>query len=54
LVYDKDLVVVRPQPRRAFQGWRYFEAKDAPADIGKSGRSMPDKLRRELAELGLL
>ncbi len=54
LVYDKDLVLVRPLPRRAFQGWRYFEAKDAPADIGKSGRGMPDKLRRELAELGLL
>ena len=54
LAYDKDLVVVRPQPRRAFQGWRYFEPKDAPRDIGKSGAGMPDKLRRELAELGLL
>jgi hypothetical protein len=54
LVYDKDLIVVEPRPRRAFQGWRYFEPKDAPPDMGKAGASMPDKLRRELAELGLL
>ena len=54
LVYDKDLVVVSPQPRRPFQGWRYFEAKDAPRDLSKAGVAMPDKLRRELAELGLL
>jgi hypothetical protein len=55
LVYDKEMVVVSPRPRRAFQGWRYLDAKDAPPDIGKGGADvMPDKLRRELAELGLL
>jgi hypothetical protein len=54
LVLDKGLVIVAPRPRRAFQGWRYLLAKEAPPDVGKSARNLPDKLRRELAELGLL
>jgi hypothetical protein len=54
LVYDKDIVMVSPRPRRAFQGWRYLEAKDAPPDVGKISAGLPDKLQRELAELGLL
>jgi hypothetical protein len=56
IVLDKELVRVQLRPRRAFQGWRYFEAKDAPPDIikGKSGEDMPDDMRRELTELGLL
>lgn len=51
------VVSVAPRPYRAFQGWRYLEAKDAPPDLGRSGRGatdMPESLRRELAELGLL
>jgi hypothetical protein len=54
LVYGKDLILVAPRARRAFQGWRYLIAKDAPPDIGKSAKGLPDKLQRELAELGLL
>jgi hypothetical protein len=55
LVFDPLLVAVEPRPRRAFQGWRYFEADDAPADIpGAAGAAMPAKLRAELAALGLL
>ncbi|MEC5290460.1 DUF1489 family protein [Aurantimonas sp. C2-6-R+9] len=45
------------QPRRAFQGWRYFKAEDAPADIPDSASGeepFPPDLRRELMELGLL
>ena len=43
------------RPRRPFQGWRYLAAKEAPPDIGKGGDAgLPDKLRRELAALGLL
>jgi hypothetical protein len=54
-VYGQDMVLVAPRPRRAFQGWRYLDAKDAPPDIGKGASGeMPEKLRRELAELGLL
>jgi hypothetical protein len=54
LVYDKDIVLVSPRPRRAFQGWRYLEAKEAPPDIKATRGALPDKLQRELAELGLL
>jgi hypothetical protein len=56
LVYDKRLVPVRPRPRRAFQGWRYFEGKDAPPDIAeiKGAKGLPENLKRELATLGLL
>lgn len=54
LVYDKDLVMVAPRPRRPFQGWRYLPDNEAPPDIGKAARDLPDKLRRELSELGLL
>ena len=52
---DPDVVKVSPRPMRPFQGWRYFAAKDAPADLGGSGAGdMPEELRRSLAELGLL
>jgi hypothetical protein len=56
LVYDKRLVPVRPRPRRAFQGWRYFDGKDAPPDIAelKGAKGLPEALKRELAVLGLL
>ncbi|WP_295812891.1 DUF1489 family protein [uncultured Nitratireductor sp.] len=56
LVLEPSLARTHFQPRRAFQGWRYLEAKDAPADIGGAGddADMPLELRRELSELGLL
>lgn len=58
LMLDRLLVPVRPTPRRAFQGWRYLTADDAPADLkrGKGDQigEMPPKLRKDLAELGLL
>jgi hypothetical protein len=56
LVYDKRLVSVRARPRRAFQGWRYLEPKDAPPDIAalKGAKGLPEPLQRELAVLGLL
>ena len=57
LVLEQTVVPVLPQPRKAFQGWRYFEPKDAPPDIGGKGAKvadMPEELRRELAALGLL
>lgn len=57
LVLDGKIVPVEPRPYRAFQGWRYFELKDAPRDLGKSApgvAKMPENLRRELRELGLI
>ena len=57
LVLDPKVVAVELRPYRAFQGWRYFAAKDAPRDLAKAApgaASMPEKLRRELRELGLM
>lgn len=58
LMLDPQLVPVRPVPRRAFQGWRYLTAEDAPPDLGSGDglalAEMPEQLRRELADLGLI
>ena len=57
LVMDGKLHLVQPRPFRAFQGWRYLEAKDAPTDLDRAApgaRNMPEQMRRELRELGLL
>jgi len=57
LVLDPKCVLVEPRPYRAFQGWRYLAAKDAPRDLARvapGAAAMPEKLRRELSELGLL
>jgi hypothetical protein len=56
IVFDPHYVLVHPTPRRAFQGWRYLEARDVPPDLRKTSglEKMPEKLRTELAALGLL
>jgi hypothetical protein len=58
LVLKNELIAVRPVPRRAFQGWRYLSPAEAPADLKRGAVSgltaMPPKLRKELADLGLL
>lgn len=57
LVMEPKLIAVSPRPMRAFQGWRYLDAKSAPPDLGKAAEGiaeMPEPMRRELRELGLL
>lgn len=57
LVLDQRLVPVAARPTRAFQGWRYLAADDAPADLDGShsaGDDLPDPMRRDLRALGLL
>lgn len=57
LVLEPKVVPVAPRPFRPFQGWRYLGSEDAPRDIGGRGgdlAKMPEDMRRELAELGLL
>ncbi|WP_163269832.1 DUF1489 family protein [Chelativorans alearense] len=56
LVLDRQVVRTEWQPKRPFQGWRYLKPEDAPLDIrsGEGADEMPDHLRRELTELGLL
>jgi hypothetical protein len=50
------IIPVWPTPRRAFQGWRYLSAEDAPKDLSKNSiaNEMHEDMRRELSELGLL
>jgi hypothetical protein len=54
--FKPKIIPVRPTPRRAFQGWRYLEAADAPPDLpkGTAAKGLSQKMRRELSELGLL
>ena len=57
LVLDPKPVLTAPRPYRAFQGWRYLAANDAPRDLEQAApgaAAMPEKLRRELRELGLM
>lgn len=54
IVYSSELVRVVPKPRRPFQGWRYLEATDAPADLDQEANEMSDEMLKALDELGLL
>ncbi len=54
ILLDPTLTPTEAQPRRAFQGWRYLEAADAPRDLRSGEASAPPALRAKLAELGLL
>ena len=59
ILLHRTLVPVSGRPIRPFQGWRYLEAADAPADLVKGARArgedaLPPALRRELQSLGLL
>lgn len=52
------LIPVRGIPKRAHQGWRYLEEKDAPPDLG-DGESdardvMPSKMLGDLMKMGLV
>lgn len=50
---DETCVRVVPTPRRAFQGWRYLEAKDAPPDLDEvAAGDVPEELARALREAG--
>lgn len=54
---DPQVVRTTPQPRRAFQGWRYLRPGDAPADLAAAGTgapALPPALAAGLAEIGVL
>lgn len=59
LVLDPGLVPVLARPVKAFQGWRYLTAADAPADLssldqGAGADALPPAMLRELRALCLL
>ncbi|MDX2234450.1 MAG: DUF1489 domain-containing protein [Hyphomonadaceae bacterium] len=51
---DPALKRTAPQPRRAFQGWRYLKPEDAPADLSKrkGADALPPELQAQLVALG--
>ena len=56
LLLDPALITVRARPVKAFQGWRYLRAEDAPEDLvaGSPEAEMPHALAQRLRELCLL
>jgi hypothetical protein len=58
LALDPELAATEPMPRRAFQGWRYLAADEAPADLAAGAveayAGIPAAMRRELIELRLI
>ena len=50
-------ILVQARPKRAHQGWRYLEGKDAPPDLGDAAggiAELPPELAGKLAGMGLL
>ena len=48
-----ELIETAPQPRRAFQGWRYLEAGAVPPDLPTAaGEAIEPALAKQLRELG--
>lgn len=57
IVLDEDLIRTVPQPRKAFQGWRYLAGSDAPLDLDHAldiSSPLPPNLEQELAQIGVL
>ncbi|MBR7619673.1 DUF1489 domain-containing protein [Phenylobacterium sp. 20VBR1] len=53
ITLDPEIIRVAPTPRRAFQGWRYFDPKDVPPDLDTSADGeIPMELARQLREAG--
>lgn len=60
IIVEPQLYKTLSKPKKAIQGWRYFEDKDAPADRGVYISGSPDEdeppveMAEELKKLGLL
>lgn len=50
---EEALVLTEPMPRRAFQGWRYLDPAEAPADLDpRIGADLPSDFAAQLRALG--
>ena len=54
IILEPKIILTQAQPKRPFQGWRYLKDEDAPLDLSQEQQDMPENLRNELSELGLL
>jgi hypothetical protein len=56
IVSKPGLIRVAATPRRAFQGWRYLAADEAPEDLTESQQTetaLPPELSKALADIGV-
>jgi hypothetical protein len=56
IIMAPDMIRTVPRPKSPFQGWRYLDSKDAPADLSAGGFAEEGDagLAEELARLGLI
>nr|WP_239479678.1 DUF1489 domain-containing protein [Actibacterium sp. 188UL27-1] len=57
LVLDPQIHRTAPAPKRPFQGWRYLQPADAPADLTGTKADetpLPPNLQAALADIGVL
>ena len=57
IVLDPAIHRTRPAPRRPFQGWRYLDPADSPADLSDARAAddrLPPELDAALAAIGVL
>jgi hypothetical protein len=48
-----EVILTAPTPRRAFQGWRYLQEREAPPDLSTYDEAAaPPELARQLREIG--
>jgi len=54
ILMEPELIPVLPTPRRAFQGWRYLQDGDQPADMTavEGGDDLPAAFQAKLLNLG--
>lgn len=56
ILLDRKVVRTEAMPRRPFQGWRYLNPEDAPADLRPTREReepLPRELQAALSEIGL-
>lgn len=55
IVLNPEIHRTEAMPKRPFQGWRYFEAQNAPRDLtkGTANDDLPPKLMAALSDIGI-
>jgi hypothetical protein len=56
IVLNPEVIRTDSVPRRPFQGWRYLDPKDSPADLRRTAAtddSLPPDLQAALADIGV-
>lgn len=57
IVLEPEIILTMTAPKRAFQGWRYLPAEDAPADLPRRRQAedpLPADLSAALADIGVI